>query len=74
MLWRYLQIIFRAQNEKVFNFRMTNYVQYKPINIMMYAEIEYSRNNRYPLIFIDVVLKNSKFSPVYTQFTCMLGA
>ena len=32
------------------------------------------KKQRIFLIFVDVVLKNSKFSPVYTWFTCMLCA
>ena len=57
---------FQGSKLKSFNFRMTGYVQYKPINIMMYTKIEYSRNNRYSLIFIDVIAKYSKFLTVYT--------
>jgi len=41
---------------------------------MIYAGIEYLRNKRYSLIFIGVILKNSKFSPVCTWFTSILGA
>ena len=41
---------FQGSKLKSFKFRTTGYVQYKPINIVMYAEIEYSRNHRYSLI------------------------